>query len=336
MGASGAEAAAAFGDATIFLEKYVSPTRHIEVQVMADAYGNVRTFGERECSIQRRNQKLVEEAPAVAVTPELREQLCAAAAAAAVSCGYQNAGTAEFIVDPDGNFYFLEMNARLQVEHPVTELVYGVDLVALQLAIADGASLADMPAPHEARGWAIECRINGEDPYANFVPSFGRIECVQPPTGPGVRFDTMLFDGLEIPVFYDSLLGKLIVWAETRELAVLRMRRALQDLLIVGVETNAAFHRALMDDPRFRSGDFHTGWLEREFHMPSHPDGDPRERDALIAAAIAARVLGGSPAASPASGPDAGRWQRSARARAVDMRTEGGGARGWRRGIAFS
>lgn len=334
MRASSSEAASTFGDATVFLEKYVSPARHIEVQVMADVHGNVRAFGERECSIQRRNQKLVEEAPSVAVSPALRARLCAAAVAAAHSCGYRNAGTVEFLVDRDDNFYFLEVNARLQVEHPVTELVYGVDLVALQLAVAAGEPLTDPDAPLDPRGWAIECRINGEDPYDNFAPSVGVIEFVQQPTGPGVRFDTMLFDGLDVPVFYDSLLGKLIVWAETRELAVLRMRRALKDLIVAGVATNTPFHLALFDHPNFQSGDFHTGWLEAEFQMPPLPEQDPRERHALIAAAIAASLVGSGPTAgSPVT---AGRWQRASRSRAVGVRIEGGGVRGWRRGIASS
>ena len=177
MRASGSEASSSFGDATIFLEKYVSPARHIEVQMIADAHGNVRAFGERECSIQRRNQKLVEEAPSVAVTPEMRKRLCDAAIAAAKSCGYRNAGTVEFLMDREGNFYFLEVNARLQVEHPVTELVYGgVDLVALQLRVAAGEVLPHLDAPVEPTGWAIECRINGENPYANFAPSVGLID----------------------------------------------------------------------------------------------------------------------------------------------------------------
>jgi acetyl-CoA carboxylase biotin carboxylase subunit len=335
MRASGSEAASSFGDATIFLEKYVSPARHIEVQVMADAHGNVRAFGERECSIQRRHQKLVEEAPSIAVTPQLRERLCDAAIAAARSCGYRNAGTVEFLMDRDGNFYFLEVNARLQVEHPVTELVYGLDLVALQLRVAAGEPLQEAAGPLEPNGWSIECRINGEDPWMNFVPSLGLVEHVQPPMGPGVRFDTMLFDGLDVPVFYDSLLGKLIVWAETRDLAIARMRRALEDLVVAGVQTNGPFHVALFDHPAFRSGDFHTGWLESEFQMPPLPEDDPRERRALVAAAIAASLVGaGKDVAASAGAP--GRWQRAARSRAIGMRIDGGGQRGWRRGIASS
>ena len=250
---------------------------------MADAPGNARAFGERECSVQRRHQKLLEEAPSIAVDPDLRARLCDAATAAALSCGYRNAGTVEFLLDPSGEFFFLEMNARLQVEHPVTELVYGVDLVALQLAIADGEPLPPGPAgPPEPNGWAIECRINAEDPHANFAPSFGLVEHVDMPQGPGVRFDTMLYPGLDVPVFYDSLLGKLIVWAEDRPLAIARMRRALQDLLIAGIDTNTSFHLALLDDPDFIAGNVDTGWLERDFTMPP-PADDGREVTALIA-----------------------------------------------------
>ncbi len=334
MRASGSEASSSFGDATIFLEKYVSPARHIEVQMIADAHGNVRAFGERECSIQRRNQKLVEEAPSVAVTPEIRKRLCDAAVAAAKSCGYRNAGTVEFLMDREGNFYFLEVNARLQVEHPVTELVYGgVDLVALQLRVAAGEVLPDLDAPLEPTGWAIECRINGENPYANFAPSVGLIDYLQVPSGPGVRFDSMLFQGLDVPVYYDSLLGKLIVWAETRPQAIERMKRALKDLIVSGVDSNIPFHLALFDEPDFRSGDFSTSWLESKFTMPELAEDDPRLETALIAAALAASLLAGSSEAGGASkAPN--RWVQASRSQARrGIRVEGG-TQGWRRGIA--
>ena len=334
MRASGSEASSSFGDATIFLEKYVSPARHIEVQLIADAHGNVRAFGERECSIQRRNQKLVEEAPSVAVTPEIRKRLCDAAVAAAKSCGYRNAGTVEFLMDREGNFYFLEVNARLQVEHPVTELVYGgVDLVALQLRVAAGEVLPDLDAPLEPTGWAIECRINGENPYANFAPSVGLIDYLQVPLGPGVRFDSMLFQGLDVPVYYDSLLGKLIVWAETRPQAIERMKRALKDLIVSGVDSNIPFHLALFDEPDFRSGDFSTSWLESKFTMPEPAVDDPRLETALIAAALAASLLAGSSEAGGAA-PAPNRWVQASRSQARrGIRVEGGG-QGWRRGIA--
>jgi acetyl-CoA carboxylase biotin carboxylase subunit len=332
MRQAASEAASSFGDATIFLEKYVSPARHIEVQIMADAHGNVRTFGERECSIQRRNQKVLEEAPSIAVTPEIRAQLCEAATVAAQSCGYRNAGTVEFLMDADGSFYFLEMNARLQVEHPVTELVYGVDLVALQLAVAAGEPIPEDAGLTEPHGWAIEARINGEDAYNNFTPDLGLIEHVEFPTGPGVRFDTMLFDGLDVPIYYDSLLGKLIVWAENRALAVRRLRRALADLLVVGIETNAPFHQALLDHPDFQSGAFHTGWLEASFEMPPPPEDDPRQQTALIAAAIAASVAGAEPATT-ASSNGRTKWLHATREHSIGLRVQPGGG-GWRRGTA--
>jgi len=334
MRASGSEAQSSFGDATIFLERYVSPARHIEVQIMADAHGNVAAFGERECSIQRRHQKLLEEAPSIAVTPELRARLCEAAAAAALSCGYRNAGTVEFLLDRNGEFYFLEMNARLQVEHPVSELVYGVDLVALQLQVAAGDPLPEaFRGTLIPRGWAIEARINGEDPFRNFMPSLGVVQHLQSPQGPGVRFDTMLFEGLDVPVFYDSMLGKLIVWAEDRPLAVRRLRRALQDLMIAGIDTNIPFHLALLDNDDFQTGNFHTGWLESSFHMPERDEDDPRAEIALIAAAVAASMSGGEQrAGSPATGSGTGNWGQAGRTKAVNLRQQMGGTSGWRLG----
>ena len=335
MRASASEAASSFKDATIFLEKYVSPARHIEVQIVADQHGNVRAFGERECSVQRRNQKLVEEAPSVAVTPEIRRRICDAAIAAAKTSGYRNAGTVEFLMDREGNFYFLEVNARLQVEHPVSELVYGgVDLVALQLRVAAGEPVPDPDAPLEPKGWAIECRINGEDPYNNFIPSLGLVDFLQLPAGPGVRFDTMLFEGLDIPVFYDSLLGKLIVWAEDRERAVERMKRALKDLIVSGPITNQAFHLELFDHPDFRSGDIYTSWLESKFTMPSLPEEDERLETALIAGGLAAGLIAGAAAEGTARPVGLTRWVQASRAHARrGIRIDGGSA-GWRRGTA--
>ncbi|MEZ4554339.1 MAG: acetyl-CoA carboxylase biotin carboxylase subunit [Dehalococcoidia bacterium] len=335
MRASGAEAASSFGDATIFLERFVTEARHIEVQMMADQHGNVRAYGERECSVQRRHQKLVEEAPSVAVSPELRQRLCDAAVAAAKSCGYANAGTVEFLLDKSGEFYFLEVNARLQVEHPVTELVYNVDLVKQQLEVASGQVLPPLEGPLEPNGWAIECRINGENPYMNFMPSLGLVERVEAPLGPGTRFDSMLFDGLDVPVFYDSMLGKLIVWAEDRELAIKRLRRALHDLLIAGVDTNVPFHLALIDNDDFLAGRIHTNWLENSFTMPALPEEDPRGLTALIAAALASgMVASAAPAASGA--PSASRWLRAGRANVMQQRVAAGGGRGWRRGTGSS
>ena len=333
MRASASEAATSFKDATIFLEKYVSPARHIEVQIVADSHGNVQAFGERECSVQRRNQKLVEEAPSVAVTPKIRKQLCDAAIAAAKSCGYRNAGTVEFLMDNDGNFYFLEVNARLQVEHPVSELVYGgVDLVALQIKVAAGEPVPNPDGPLNPVGWAIEVRINGEDPFNNFIPSLGLVDFLQLPAGPGVRFDTMLFEGLDIPVFYDSLLGKLIVWAEDREKAIERMKRALRDLIVSGPITNQAFHLALMDHSDFRSGAIYTSWLESNFTMPELPEDDPRLETALIVGGLAASLIGGASEERGAKSNGMTRWDQAARTMARrGIRIEGG-RQGWRRG----
>ncbi|MSP23020.1 MAG: acetyl-CoA carboxylase biotin carboxylase subunit [Dehalococcoidia bacterium] len=335
MRASGSEAASSFGDATIFLERYVSPARHIEVQLIADNYGNVRAYGERECSVQRRHQKLLEEAPSVAVTPELRARLCAAAVAAAKSCGYRNAGTVEFLLDASGKFYFLEVNARLQVEHPISELVYGVDLVAQQLAVASGERIPDFDTegPLTPRGWAIEARINGEDPYRNFAPSLGKVEHFEAPLGPGVRFDSMLFEGLDVPIYYDSMLGKLIVWGADRPEAIRRMRRALTDLVIAGPQTNIPFQLALLDNADFIAGDVHTAWLESSFTMPPLPDPDPRLQRALIAAALTAELGRASASNAPWSGDAPGgaasTWTRTSRQQALNLRTAATGARGW-------
>ena len=332
MRASGSEAASTFGDATIFFERYVSPARHIEVQIMADAHGNVRTYGERECSVQRRHQKVLEESPSVAVDPDLRQRFCEAAAAAARSCEYRNAGTVEFLMEADGEFYFLEMNARLQVEHPVTELVYGVDLVALQFEVAAGAVLDPQAPKLEPRGWAIEARINGADPYNNFTPSLGLVEHVDVPLGPGIRFDTMLFDGLDVPIYYDSMLGKLIVWAETRDAAIERLRRALKDLVVTGIDTNVPFHLALLDHADFVSGAIDTGWLEREFEMPPPPDPDRRTEAALIAGAIAASMVAGAATSGTGSGGMT-KWSSAALAASKRGVQSAGRVSGWRRGI---
>jgi len=258
------EAQSAFGDDTVYLERYLAHPRHIEVQVLADAHGNVITLGERECSIQRRHQKLVEETPSVAVDEALRAQLCETAANIAVRAGYVGAGTIEFILAPDGSFYFLEMNTRLQVEHPVTELVYGIDLVQWQLRIAAGESLANME--FERRGHSIECRITAENPAKHFLPQTGTIELLLIPSAPGVRFDHALRAGLEVSPYYDSLLGKLIVWHETRAGAIERMLCALVELHILGVPTNLAFLQDVIAHPAFRAGELHTGFIDE--HLP--------------------------------------------------------------------
>ena len=333
MRLASSEASSSFGNATIFFERFVSPARHIEVQIVADSHGNVSAFGERECSVQRRNQKVLEEAPSIAVNPAIREKLCAAAIAAAKGSGYENAGTVEFLMDNDGEFYFLEVNARLQVEHPVTELVYGgIDLVALQIAVADGGTVTDGLVDSGPIGWAIECRINGEDPYQNFRPSLGLIDYVEYPNGPGVRFDSMLFSGLDVPVFYDSLLGKLIVWAETRELAIQRMQRALQDLVISGPQTNIPFHRELMNNKDFQNGDIYTNWLENNFSMPEATKTEEEINLALTAAAIASLLKSQNTAGQAMPVNRVSKWTAAARKNSTQEITISSGEAGWRRG----
>jgi acetyl-CoA carboxylase biotin carboxylase subunit len=278
------EARAAFSDARIYVEKYLERPRHIEFQVLADSHGTIIHLNERECSIQRRHQKLIEESPSPIMTPELREQMGAQAIAAARRAKYRGAGTVEFMVSGD-EFYFLEMNTRLQVEHPVTEMVTGVDLVHAQLRVAAGEPL-EMETV-EPNGHAIECRINAEDSFNDFLPAGGRVEHLRAPGGAGVRWDAGIVQGTEIGLYYDPLVAKLIVHDETREAAIARMSRALDELLIEGIPTIAPFHRRVMDESDFRSGDFDTGYLDE------HPDllaGDGQE-ESLRAAAVVAALL---------------------------------------------
>lgn len=269
------EAEASFGDSNVYLEKLVEGARHIEMQILADEHGNVVHLGERECSLQRRHQKLLEESPSpfVGENEDLRQQMGEVAVRAAQAVHYVNAGTIEFLVDKDKNFYFLEMNTRLQVEHPVTELVTGLDIVKEQIRIARGRHLRYKQSDVQMKGWAIECRINAEDPYNNFLPSTGRISHSILPTGPGVRVDTGVFPGFEISPYYDSLISKLIVWGETRAEAILRMRRALEEYKIVGVRTNIPFHQNLMDSHRFMGGQFDTRFVEERFSMDALEEG---------------------------------------------------------------
>ncbi len=257
------EAMKAFGVGELYLEKYLDRPRHIEIQILADTYGRVVALGERECSIQRRHQKLIEEAPSVAVTPALRRRLSEAATAAAGSVGYLGAGTIEFLLAPTGEFYFLEMNTRLQVEHPVTELVFGVDIVREQLRVAQGQPLRVHAGALQPRGHAIECRITAEDPFNDFLPATGMIRYLQAPSGPGVRWDGGVETGNEVTLFYDPLLAKLIVWGDTRAAALQRMRRALRELVIVGIPSSQAFHLRVLADPDFQRGDVDVTYLER-------------------------------------------------------------------------
>ncbi|HEY8485228.1 MAG TPA: acetyl-CoA carboxylase biotin carboxylase subunit [Longimicrobiales bacterium] len=279
------EARAAFGDGSVYLEKFLDRPRHIEIQILADAHGRVVALGERECSIQRRHQKMIEEAPSPAVTPELRRRMEAAAVRAAEAVGYRNAGTVEFLVQGE-EFYFLEMNTRIQVEHPVTELVTGIDLVQWQIRVAAGEPLPFGPGEVELTGHALECRITSEDPLNGFLPSTGRIELLGLPGGPGVRWDGGIAEGYEVSLYYDPLLGKLIVHAPDREQAIERMRRALAELRIVGVETSVPFHRRVMEEPDFRSGRIDVGYVEAHAELLSSPADEEMLRVVAVAAAL--------------------------------------------------
>ena len=262
------EAEAAFGNSGVYLEKFVQKPRHIEFQILADTYGNVIHLGERECSIQRRHQKLLEEAPSPALTPLLREKMGTAAVMAAKSINYVGAGTVEFLLDQSGEFYFMEMNTRIQVEHPVTEMITGLDLIAEQLRIAQGEPLSLTQDQVLLRGHAIECRINAEDPEHNFRPHPGRISGYLPPSGPGVRMDSHVYTDYEIPPYYDSLIGKLIVWGHDRPAAIRRMRRALRECAVTGLPTTIAFHQKILDNPDFQRGDVYTNFVEQMMQKP--------------------------------------------------------------------
>ncbi|MEO7647588.1 MAG: acetyl-CoA carboxylase biotin carboxylase subunit, partial [Gemmatimonadaceae bacterium] len=314
FGAAAREAKAAFGDDTIYLEKYIVKPRHVEIQILADAHGTVLSLGERECSLQRRHQKMVEEAPGIAVSPELRRAMGETAVRVASAAGYVNAGTCEFLLDAEGKFYFLEMNTRLQVEHPVTELVTDIDLVQWQIRIAAGEKLPFSQEQIEPRGWAIECRITSEDPANGFLPSTGVVQYLRVPSGPGVRWDGGIEAGSEVGLHYDPMLAKLIVWGEDRAQAVARMHRALLELTIDGVETSRDFHLRLMEDAEFRSGDFDIQWLERRLDslIAVSPPSQGLRAAALAAAFLAEEDrLGRMPAVIPGGAGD--QWKRAAR-----------------------
>lgn len=279
------EAESAFGNSDVYLEKLLVGARHIEFQILADTHGNTIHLGERECSIQRRHQKLVEEAPSVFLDDDLRQRMGQMAIAAAQSVNYVNAGTIECLVDEDKNFYFLEMNTRLQVEHPVTELVTGIDLVKEQIRIARGRRMGPTESFLQPKAWAIECRINAEDPYTDFMPSVGKINTLITPTGPGVRVDSGVYSGYEITPHYDSMIAKLICWGEDRGEAMLRMRRALEEYTIMGVKHNIPFHVNLLNSFSFIAGKIDTNFVEQRFSMHTYEDA-PTDDD-LEAAAIA-------------------------------------------------
>ena len=287
------EAESAFGDGTIYLEKMIEGARHIEIQVLADTHGNTIHLGERECSIQRRHQKLVEESPSTFVDVDLRRRMGEMAIKAAEAVGYVNAGTIECLVDKDKNFYFMEMNTRLQVEHPVTELVSGVDLVKEQIRIARGRRMGPTESLLEPKGWAIECRINAEDPYNNFMPSVGTITTLIVPTGPGVRVDSGVYSGYSITPYYDSMIAKLICWGDDRPEAMLRMRSALEEFTIMGVKHNIPFHLNLLNSFSFIAGKIDTKFVEERFSMTTYetPPGETEIEAAAIAATLYAHRM---------------------------------------------
>jgi len=303
--AARSEAASAFGDGSVYLERRLMQPRHVEVQLLGDAHGTIVPFVERECSLQRRHQKVVEESPSMVVSPALRRDLTSAAAAIARAVGYTNAGTIEFLLDQHGSFYFLEMNTRLQVEHPVTEMVTGVDLVALQIRIARGEKLTlDSEVAVTPRGHAIECRIYAEDPEAGFMPSPGRIRHLRVPNGPGVRDDSGAYEGADVPIYYDPLISKVITWGESRAHALARMRRALEEYQIHGIKTTIPFFQWVLDDEDFVAARFDTGFIDRKLSArngaPLRQSSDEHQEWAAIAAALA-HVVSSTEAVGPPS-----------------------------------
>ncbi len=303
------EAKAAFGDDALYLEKRIQRARHIEFQLLADEFGNVVHLGERECSIQRRHQKLLEESPSPFMDSELRAQMGQIAVQAAKAANYVSAGTVEFLIDQERNFYFLEMNPRLQVEHPVTESVTGIDIVKEQLRIARGRKLRVAQDDIQLNGWAIECRINAEDPFEDFIPSIGQVTALTLPTGPGVRVDSGLYEGQEITPYYDSLVSKLVCWGETRGEAILRMRRALEEYRIMGVKTTIPFHQRILDSHRFMGGQFDIAFVDERLSLES-PDLDPADARAaaILATLVAHRQIRRT--VEDRSGSSRWRWSR--------------------------
>ncbi len=306
------EAASYFGNPEIFIEKFIEKPRHIEVQILADNYGDIIYLGERECSVQRRYQKLIEETPSPAIDDAARRHIGETAVRAAKAAGYRNAGTVEFILDGSGDFYFLEVNTRLQVEHPVTEFVTGIDLVKNQLRIASGFKLAYAQADVKPKGAAIECRIYAEDPMNDFLPSLGKIRRLKNPEGPWVRVENYVYRGYEVPVYYDPLIAKVITWGEDRDAAIARMSRALGEYIIEGIETTIPFHTWVMRDDKFISGDFDTSYIDTHYHgkaTRAHRRVPPEV--AIIAASIIAMEARGR--APDESGRRASRWKDTAR-----------------------
>ena len=333
---AGNEAQAAFGDAGVYVEKFLSPVRHIEVQVIADRFGDTIALAERECSIQRRHQKLIEECPSPAIHADLRSALNAASIRIARAAEYVNIGTVEFLLDENHQFYFLEMNTRLQVEHPVTELVTGTDLVADQIRVAAGDRLGYPEGAFAYRGWAIECRISAEDPSQGFTPSVGTIAFAREPAGPGIRVESALYDGYMVSEFYDPLVAKVTAWGRDRREAIRRMRRALYEFRIAGVRTNLPFHLAVMDNTRFVAGELDTGFLDHELLPLQEHSFANADRAALAAVALllhqgnrgtfdGKHVSAGTNGHVPA-------WRRSGRLTGQALTSQGGN--GWRRPTA--
>lgn len=288
MRACASEAKSAFADARIYIEKYLERPRHIEIQILGDKFGEVIYLGERECSIQRRHQKVIEESPSPIVDEKIRMKMGETAVKAAKAAGYHNAGTMEFLVDSDKKFYFLEANTRLQVEHPVTEMVTGIDIAKEQIKIASGLPLSYKQKEISWRGAAIECRIYAEDPENNFLPSTGVVSYYQEPAGPGIRVDSGLYEGCEVPIYYDPIIGKLITWGKNRDEAIQRMRRALSEYRISGVATTIPFHILVMENEKFLQGDLSTHFIEEEFNRGRkvQPEEDVYKMAALFSALV--------------------------------------------------
>lgn len=308
------EAGAAFGDPSLYMEKYLADARHVEIQVLADAHGKAIHLGERECSIQRRHQKLVEESPAPALRRSVRDEMGEAALACVRAAGYTNAGTVEFLVDQRENFYFLEMNTRLQVEHPVTEMVTGVDIVAEQIRIAAGKHLSIPQSEVRPRGHAVECRIMAEDPFDNFAPSPGRLRLYREPRRPWVRVDSGVYAGATIPIHYDPLIAKVIAWGPDRPRALARIRSALRDFVLEGIASTIPFHIALLDDARFEEGPLNTSFLDR--HLAELTQASDRKHSlvaAMAAALLHDRARKEAPADASRSSAGNGRWRWSLR-----------------------
>ncbi|MBO0858191.1 MAG: acetyl-CoA carboxylase biotin carboxylase subunit [Chloracidobacterium sp.] len=312
-----AEAQSAFGDPSVYIEKFIECPRHIEIQILADEYGNVIHLGERECSLQRRHQKVIEECPASFNDTDLRARMGEAAVKIARAANYYNAGTIEFLVDAQKRFYFLEMNTRLQVEHPVTELVTGVDIAREQIRVAAGEKLAIKQKEVRWKGSAIECRVYAEDPDQNFLPSPGRITRLRVPSGPGVRDDSGVYEGWEVPIFYDPMISKLAAWGATREEAIARMKRALGEYHVGGIRTTIPFFLSVFDDEEFARGEIDTGYISRFMERRNSGNGSQNDVDgARVAAAIIAAVnfakrSKAQPADAPAEG--ASKWKLAGR-----------------------